>query len=88
MRIMIMAAILSGCLLISSCNVMKHSPCENKCEYNRRDCIQLCGDPNTAGFSLSLDGNWELGSVNSCIDGCNERSEDCLERCNREPVIK
>ncbi len=67
-----------------SCSIIKHSPCQENCEYNRRDCVQLCGDPDKAGFNIQLGGDWKIGSVDSCIKNCNRKSDECLERCRAE----
>ncbi|NLV67177.1 MAG: hypothetical protein GXY14_05820 [Spirochaetes bacterium] len=70
--------------VLLSCSIIKHSPCQENCEYNRRDCVQMCGDPDKAGFKLKLGGDWAIGSVDSCIRECNIRSDECLERCRTE----
>lgn len=71
-------------LLLTACQFMKSSPCHETCEYSRRDCIQLCGDPNKAGFNMKLGGNWEIGSVDSCVESCNKRAEECVRQCDSE----
>ena len=84
MRILLNIFLLICGLVILSCAVIEHSPCQENCEYNRRDCIQLCGDPNKAGFNIKLGGDWKIGSVDSCIEECNRKSDECLERCRTE----
>lgn len=80
--------IILGCLFICACQFMKSSPCHETCEYSRRDCIQLCGDPNKAGFNMKLGGNWEIGSVDSCIAHCNKRAEECVKQCDSEIKVE
>jgi len=69
---------------LTVCSIREHSPCQETCEYSRQDCIQLCGDPNKAGFNMKLGGGWEIGSVDSCIKKCNSRFDECIERCKNE----
>ncbi len=80
----ICAAFLLMNMLLFSCSLVEHTPCQKNCEYSRRDCIQLCGDPNSAGITMKYDGGHETGSVSSCIDGCNDKSRRCLERCDED----
>lgn len=84
MRTIISVISLFICLVLLSCSIIEHSPCQEICEYNRRDCVQLCGDPNKAGFNIKLGGNWDIGSVDSCIRNCNRKSDECLERCRTD----
>ncbi|HPS57532.1 MAG TPA: hypothetical protein PK514_05445 [Spirochaetota bacterium] len=72
------------CSAVLSCSIIEHSPCQDNCEYNRRDCVQLCGDPDKAGFNIKLGGDWAIGSVDSCIRDCSRKSDECLERCRTE----
>jgi len=63
-------------------NIM-HSPCEERCEYNRRDCIETCGGYNSAGFSLSFGKGATLEPF-SCSERCEKSAERCLARCKSE----
>lgn len=84
MRRLISIVVLSICSIFLTCSVIEHTPCQENCEYNRRDCVQLCGDPDKAGFNIQLGGDWKIGSVDSCIKNCNRKSDECLERCRSE----
>ena len=83
-RIIIFFSLLT-CAAFFSCSIIEHTPCQENCEYNRRDCVQLCGDPDKAGFNIKLGGRWEIGSVDSCIRDCSRKSDECIERCRTTP---
>jgi hypothetical protein len=71
--------------LIISCSGsdISYTPCEERCEYRRRDCVEDCGGYDRAGFSVKIGEN-ESFSPFSCTKRCDEKAEACRNRCASE----
>lgn len=60
-----------------------HTPCEERCEYARLDCVEDCGGYDRAGFSFQI-GEDEPFTPFSCTERCEEKAELCRSRCAAE----
>lgn len=69
-------------IILTSCSGsdVVHTPCEERCEYARLDCVQDCGGYDRAGFSFEIGENRPFVPF-SCTDRCDERAALCRSRC-------
>lgn len=72
-------------ILLISCTGrdIAHTPCEERCEYARLDCVQDCGGYDRAGFSFAI-GEDEPFAPFSCTERCDEKAVICNNRCSAE----
>lgn len=70
-------------LLSCSGRDIVYTPCEERCEYARLDCVEDCGGYDRAGFSFKI-GEDEPFTPFSCTNRCDEKAELCRSRCASE----